>query len=161
MLFSIVFALFIFPPFKPVIYSLFYIWIFRDWFNIEKSKRVKAFRCGEFDECIQRAESHQSYTSGDTLKYERREDAILYALELEKQELRKKLKRPGISNYFTYKIPLPLRNETEKYCFELYGKCLLERYEILFKSCVIRRTISGSIPRYVKVHGATRASPSR
>ncbi|KAM7490962.1 hypothetical protein LguiA_033883 [Lonicera macranthoides] len=68
-----------------------------DWFNIEKSKRVKAFRCGEFDECIQRAESQQGYTSGDTLKYERREDAILYALELEKQELRKKLKRPGTS----------------------------------------------------------------
>lgn len=29
----------------------------RDWYNLEKSKRVKAFRCGEFDDCIERAES--------------------------------------------------------------------------------------------------------
>ncbi|CAA6673764.1 unnamed protein product [Spirodela intermedia] len=28
-----------------------------DWYNLEKSKRVKAFRCGEFDACIERAEA--------------------------------------------------------------------------------------------------------
>ncbi|MCD7454123.1 hypothetical protein HAX54_023541 [Datura stramonium] len=30
-----------------------------DWYNLEKSKRVKAFRCGEFDDCIKRAEASQ------------------------------------------------------------------------------------------------------
>ncbi|CAL9150961.1 unnamed protein product [Musa hybrid cultivar] len=58
-----------------------------DWYNLAKSTRVKAFRCGEFDECIQKAmafaiRSKKSSTS--TGKYIRREDAILHALEIEK-----------------------------------------------------------------------------
>ncbi|KAL9682826.1 hypothetical protein QQ045_014635 [Rhodiola kirilowii] len=56
-----------------------------DWYNLEKSKRVKAFRCGDFDECIERAESSVSMPSKKREKYARREDAILHALELEKQ----------------------------------------------------------------------------
>ncbi|KAL3713982.1 hypothetical protein ACJRO7_006009 [Eucalyptus globulus] len=60
-----------------------------DWYNLEKSKRVKAFRCGEFDECIERAESSQGMPMKKREKYARREDAILHALELEKEMLRK------------------------------------------------------------------------
>ncbi|XLU50719.1 hypothetical protein S245_045533, partial [Arachis hypogaea] len=30
---------------------------FRDWYNLEKSKQVKAFRCGEYDECIEKAKA--------------------------------------------------------------------------------------------------------
>ncbi|GLT87273.1 hypothetical protein SLE2022_053640 [Rubroshorea leprosula] len=60
-----------------------------DWYNLEKSKRVKAFRCGEFDDCIERAESSQGMPPKKREKYARREDAILHALELEKQLLRK------------------------------------------------------------------------
>ncbi|XP_043717092.1 uncharacterized protein At1g51745 [Telopea speciosissima] len=56
-----------------------------DWYNLEKSKRVKAFRCGEFDDCIERAESSQGIPIKKREKYARREDAILHALELEKQ----------------------------------------------------------------------------
>lgn len=56
-----------------------------DWYNLEKSKRVKPFRCGEYDECIEKAKEHghsnrKPVNSG---KYVRREDAILHALELE------------------------------------------------------------------------------
>ncbi|KAL0913746.1 hypothetical protein M5K25_017229 [Dendrobium thyrsiflorum] len=58
----------------------------RDWYNLEKSKRVKAFRCGEFDACIERAESSQSIPIKKREKYARREDAILHALELEKKQ---------------------------------------------------------------------------
>ncbi|KAG7973886.1 hypothetical protein I3843_06G019000 [Carya illinoinensis] len=58
-----------------------------DWYNLEKSKRVKAFRCGEFDECIEKAESSQGMPIKKREKYARREDAILHALELEKQLL--------------------------------------------------------------------------
>ncbi|EEF42331.1 uncharacterized protein At1g51745 [Ricinus communis] len=60
-----------------------------DWYNLEKSKRVKAFRCGEFDDCIERAESAQGMPIKKREKYARREDAILHALELEKELLRK------------------------------------------------------------------------
>ncbi|CAA7395517.1 unnamed protein product [Spirodela intermedia] len=56
-----------------------------DWYNLEKSKRVKAFRCGEFDACIERAEASQGVLLKKREKYARREDAILHALELEKQ----------------------------------------------------------------------------
>ncbi|XVF06922.1 hypothetical protein REPUB_Repub06bG0092700 [Reevesia pubescens] len=68
-----------------------------DWYNLEKSKRVKAFRCGEFDDCIERAESSQGMPPKKREKYARREDAILHALELEKELLRKqgKLDRPS------------------------------------------------------------------
>ncbi|XP_027355060.1 uncharacterized protein At1g51745-like isoform X2 [Abrus precatorius] len=60
-----------------------------DWYNLEKSKRVKAFRCGEFDDCIERAESSQGMPLKKREKYARREDAILHALELERQMLKK------------------------------------------------------------------------
>ncbi|KAM1270199.1 hypothetical protein ACFX2I_002297 [Malus domestica] len=60
-----------------------------DWYNLEKSKRVKAFRCGEFDDCIEKAESAQGMPIKKREKYARREDAILHALELEKQLLKK------------------------------------------------------------------------
>ncbi|XP_050212354.1 uncharacterized protein At1g51745 [Mercurialis annua] len=60
-----------------------------DWYNLEKSKRVKAFRCGEFDDCIERAEAAQGMPIKKREKYARREDAILHALELERELLRK------------------------------------------------------------------------
>ncbi|XP_059459427.1 uncharacterized protein At1g51745 isoform X2 [Corylus avellana] len=60
-----------------------------DWYNLEKSKRVKAFRCGEFDDCIEKAESSQGMPIKKREKYARREDAILHALELERQLLEK------------------------------------------------------------------------
>ncbi|CAH2055230.1 unnamed protein product [Thlaspi arvense] len=63
--------------------------IFRDWYNLEKSKRVKPFRCGDFDDCIERVESSQGLTIRKREKYARREDAILHALELEKEILKK------------------------------------------------------------------------
>ncbi|XP_059304385.1 uncharacterized protein At1g51745-like [Lycium ferocissimum] len=61
-----------------------------DWYNLEKSKRVKAFRCGEFDDCIKRAEASQGMPPKKREKYARREDAILHALELERLLLEKK-----------------------------------------------------------------------
>ncbi|GMQ04067.1 hypothetical protein CsSME_00049619 [Camellia sinensis var. sinensis] len=66
-----------------------------DWYNLEKSKRIKAFRCGEFDDCIERAESSHANFSKKIVKYARREDAILHALELEKQEVQRKHKAAG------------------------------------------------------------------
>ncbi|KAK7255538.1 hypothetical protein RIF29_28951 [Crotalaria pallida] len=54
-----------------------------DWYNLEKSKRVKAFRCGEYDECIEKAKASAASSNKKAVKYARREDAILHALELE------------------------------------------------------------------------------
>lgn len=69
----------------------------RDWYNLEKSKRVKAFRCGEFDDCIERAEASHGMPPKKREKYARREDAILHALELERQMLEKKCGKVGCS----------------------------------------------------------------
>ncbi|KAI3983828.1 hypothetical protein MKX01_011536 [Papaver californicum] len=66
-----------------------------DWYNLEKSKRVKAFRCGEFDNCIEKAESSHGAPIKKREKYARREDAILHALELEKQQLERKQHKLG------------------------------------------------------------------
>ncbi|KAJ6422459.1 hypothetical protein OIU84_027424 [Salix udensis] len=63
--------------------------LLRDWYNLEKSKRVKAFRCAEFSDCIERAESALGMPIKKREKYARREDAILHALELEKKLMRK------------------------------------------------------------------------
>lgn len=65
---------------------------------MEKSKRVKAFRCGEFDDCIERAEAAQGMPPKKREKYARREDAILHALELERQLLEKKYGKLGNSS---------------------------------------------------------------
>ncbi|CAK9165308.1 unnamed protein product [Ilex paraguariensis] len=54
-----------------------------DWYNLEKSKRVKAFRCGEYDDCIEKAKAAAANSSKKAVKYARREDAILHALEIE------------------------------------------------------------------------------
>ncbi|KAL5211628.1 hypothetical protein ABZP36_022475 [Zizania latifolia] len=66
-----------------------------DWYNIEKSKRVKAFRCGEFDACIEKAEATEGTSVKKREKYARREDAILRALELEKKLLASKHQSQG------------------------------------------------------------------
>lgn len=64
--------------------------IFRDWYNLEKSKRIKAFRCGEYDDCIAKAKAsaiRSNKRKGKSGKYAHRVDAILHALELEKCHL--------------------------------------------------------------------------
>ncbi|KAJ8553292.1 hypothetical protein K7X08_023970 [Anisodus acutangulus] len=60
-----------------------------DWYNLEKSKRVKAFRCGEYDECIEKAKTAAANSSRKAVKYARREDAIIHALEIESARLGK------------------------------------------------------------------------
>lgn len=79
--------------------------ITRDWYNLEKSKRVKAFRCGEFDDCIERAEAAQGMPPKKREKYARREDAILHALELERQLVEKKYGKSGNSSNGRRKSP--------------------------------------------------------
>ncbi|KAF6165384.1 hypothetical protein GIB67_018828 [Kingdonia uniflora] len=49
----------------------------------EKSKRVKAFRCGEYDECIEKAKAYANILNKKVAKYARREDAIHHALKIE------------------------------------------------------------------------------
>ncbi|MQL91981.1 hypothetical protein Taro_024598 [Colocasia esculenta] len=76
-----------------------------DWYNLEKSKRVKPFRCGDFDACIERAEASQGVPIKKREKYARREDAILHALELEKQYMEKQRQKSGTnSNTLSHKF---------------------------------------------------------
>ncbi|KAL9267763.1 hypothetical protein AKJ16_DCAP13089, partial [Drosera capensis] len=53
-----------------------------DWYNLEKATRVKTFRCGEYDECIEEAKVSMAGYSRKAVKYARRAHAILRALEL-------------------------------------------------------------------------------
>ncbi|XP_065011717.1 uncharacterized protein At1g51745-like isoform X1 [Musa acuminata AAA Group] len=69
-----------------------------DWYNLEKSKRVKAFRCGEFDACIEKAEASLGVPIKKREKYARREDAILHALELERKQLEMKQQKQVITS---------------------------------------------------------------
>lgn len=82
----------------PSLSSHFCRLLCRDWYNLEKSKRVKAFRCGEFDACIERAEAAQGAPIKKREKYARREDAILHALELERKQLEQKHQKQGATS---------------------------------------------------------------
>jgi len=64
-------------------------------------------RCGEFDDCIKRAEPSLGIPAKKQEKYPRREDAILHALELEKQFFKKK--------YGKLSIPSSLRENLTDY----------------------------------------------
>ena len=48
---------------------------------------MKAFRCGEYDECIEKAKASAANGNKRVVKYARREDAILHALEIENARL--------------------------------------------------------------------------
>lgn len=50
---------------------------------------MKAFRCGEYDECIEKAKASAANGNKKAVKYARREDAILHALEIENARLGK------------------------------------------------------------------------
>ncbi|KAI3915254.1 hypothetical protein MKX01_035513 [Papaver californicum] len=60
-----------------------------DWYNLDTSRRVKAFHCAEFRDCIEKAKASKGgqvmVGSKRAVKYARREDAILHALELERE----------------------------------------------------------------------------
>ncbi|XP_074276027.1 uncharacterized protein At1g51745 [Silene latifolia] len=59
-----------------------------DWFDLETTKAVKAFRCGEYDTCIKKASLSAASNSLKFTKYPRRENAIVCALEIEKSMLK-------------------------------------------------------------------------
>ncbi|KAF6139228.1 hypothetical protein GIB67_040375 [Kingdonia uniflora] len=67
---------------KVVDFGNFY-WVDKDWYNLERSKRVKAFRCGEYVECIEKEKAYANIFNKKALKYARGEDAILHAHKIE------------------------------------------------------------------------------
>ncbi|XP_022998032.1 uncharacterized protein At1g51745-like isoform X2 [Cucurbita maxima] len=91
-----------------------------DWYNLEKSKRVKAFRCGEYDEFIEKAKASVAVASKKAVKYARREDAILQALELESALLGKdqlafscRMDTSGSKHEICARISTPMDNSSE------------------------------------------------
>ncbi|CAL4963161.1 unnamed protein product [Urochloa decumbens] len=83
-----------------------------DWYDLEKSKHVKPFRCGEFDECIEnaKARAHVQNMSQNEGKYVHTEDAIMHALEIEKSRVPPK----GPENLNTYRSCAPINCEVSK-----------------------------------------------
>ncbi|XP_022948922.1 uncharacterized protein At1g51745-like isoform X2 [Cucurbita moschata] len=91
-----------------------------DWYNLEKSKRVKAFRCGEYDEFIEKAKASVTVANKKAVKYARREDAILQALELESARLGKdqlafscRMDTSGSNHEICARISTPMGNSSE------------------------------------------------
>ncbi|KAJ0250378.1 Uncharacterized protein HA466_0137230 [Hirschfeldia incana] len=62
-----------------------------EWYILEKSKNVKAFRCGEYDTHINKAKAVAAARASKqrTAKFTRRETAIITALEIENAHLAK------------------------------------------------------------------------
>ncbi|KAL9225595.1 hypothetical protein vseg_001500 [Gypsophila vaccaria] len=60
-----------------------------DWFDLQTTKAVKAFRCGEYNTCIEKAQTSAANNLLKFTKYPRRENAIVCALEIEKSFLLK------------------------------------------------------------------------
>ena len=64
--------------------------IFRDWYNLETSKRIRAFHCGDDKAFIKKARAYANKSKRldvNGRKYARREEAILQALDIEKYHL--------------------------------------------------------------------------
>ncbi|KAL2943520.1 hypothetical protein RDABS01_031868 [Bienertia sinuspersici] len=61
-----------------------------DWYDLKTTKVIKAFRCGEYDACIEKAKISAPKFLKRSLKYPRKEIAIIRALEIEKSSLIKK-----------------------------------------------------------------------
>ncbi|PKA66390.1 Uncharacterized protein AXF42_Ash007087 [Apostasia shenzhenica] len=97
-----------------------------DWYNLEKSKRVKPFRCGEFDACIERAEASQGIPIKKREKYARREDAILHALELEKQQGELKQQITSISCHASIKIQDVSERDSDHHFTEVHSPSNLD-----------------------------------
>ena len=59
-----------------------------DWYNLQRCKRVKPFRCGEreLEDCIRRAEEQHAARRRDqrVCRYARKDDAVLQALDIER-----------------------------------------------------------------------------
>lgn len=105
----------------------FWIWC-SDWYNLDKSRRVKPFRCGEYDECIEKAKKHGSQKNTRKYpnqgKYVRREDAILHALEIERKAVRKAAADPPTSSA----RPRQINGVKKKPSHEIYKSASGERH---------------------------------
>ncbi|XP_006652750.2 uncharacterized protein At1g51745-like isoform X2 [Oryza brachyantha] len=94
-----------------------------DWYNLEKSKRVKAFRCGEFDACIEKALCSRGTPVKRREKYARREDAILHALELERKQLAPKYQNQDFRSGDISSVPFAeMRRDFNNCSSEYYSK---------------------------------------
>jgi hypothetical protein len=114
---------------------LFFLSFFRDWYNLEKSKRVKEFRCGEFDACIEKAKSCQPVKRRE--KYARREDAILHALELERKQLISKYQNQGFRG-----------REFDKFASEYYSRNNVQEPQLHLQSSATQQRVDLSTTRY-------------
>ncbi|KAK1285672.1 Uncharacterized protein QJS10_CPB20g01139 [Acorus calamus] len=102
----------------------------------------------EFDDCIEKAESSHGVPSKKREKYARREDAILHALELEKELLDKKRLKQSIGlSSVSNKAPNSLRGNMNRYspaetCYGNDGARDHEKFTNLKSKLHSRRTDS-------------------
>ncbi|CAO2203739.1 unnamed protein product [Urochloa humidicola] len=88
-----------------------------DWYDLKKSKHVKPFWCGEFDECIEnaKARSHLENMSQSEGKYAHKDDAIMQALKIEKSRVPPKghLNTYGFCAPINCEVSIPINQTRE------------------------------------------------
>ncbi|KAM3389483.1 hypothetical protein ACQJBY_011558 [Aegilops geniculata] len=120
-----------------------------DWYNLEKSKRVKEFRCGEFDACIEKAMACQGTPVKRREKYARREDAILHALELERKQLALKYQDQGFRADDSCSILFAdTGREFDDFPSEYYSRNNVQEPQLHLQSSASQQRVDLSTTRY-------------
>lgn len=122
-----------------------------DWYNLEKSKRVKEFRCGDFDACIEKAMamSCQGTPVKRREKYARREDAILHALKLESKQLASKYQNPGFRSDDISSIPFAdMGREFDNFASEHFSRNNVQQPQLNLQSSATQQCKYLSTTRY-------------
>lgn len=120
-----------------------------DWYNLEKSKRVKEFRCGEFDACIEKAMACQGTPVKRREKYARREDAILHALELERKQLASKYQNQGFRADASCSILFAdTGREFDDFPSEYYSRKNVQEAQLHLQSSASQQRVDLSTTRY-------------
>ncbi|KAF7010871.1 hypothetical protein CFC21_025237 [Triticum aestivum] len=120
-----------------------------DWYNLEKSKRVKEFRCGEFDACIEKAMACQGTPVKRREKYARREDAILHALELERKQLALKYQNQGFRADDSCSILFAdTGREFDDFPSEYYSRNNVQEPQLHLQSSASQQRVDLSTTRY-------------
>lgn len=120
-----------------------------DWYNLEKSKRVKEFRCGEFDACIEKAMACQGTPVKRREKYARREDAILHALELERKQLASKYQNQGFRADASCSILFAdTGREFDDFPSEYYSRNNVQEAQLHLQSSASQQRVDLSTTRY-------------
>ncbi|KAL2925038.1 hypothetical protein RDABS01_007563 [Bienertia sinuspersici] len=123
-----------------------------EWHDLETTKIIKAFRCGEYDACIEKAKVSAPKFLKRSLKYPRKEIAIIRALEIE-NSLIKNVSNLGNDHECS-------SEETSSELTRSPGEVHLNSTQKLSRSGISREETNGSICLKGNRYKSKRGSPN-